>query len=383
MKVAIDARKWRDYGIGTYVRNLVRHLASLDPESTYFLLCHHTDAPTLRDLADNFVPVVDDSAGYSLREHFTIPAKLRRLGAELLHSPHYVRPLLCTIPSVVTIHDCIHLLFPQYLPSRMAFRYAHFMMGSAIRRSALVFTVSEASRRDILRFYPWADPDRVVVVPNAIDAALLEDPGPEETQRVKERYQIRGRFVLFAGNIKPHKNLERLIDAFGRVKQHAGHEDLKLFIIGDEVTRYPSLRRSVENAGVRQDVRFFGFVPDRTLAALYRLASVFAFPSLYEGFGLPPLEAMACGTPVVTSRISSLPEVVGDAALLVDPYSLEEIALGIERALGDEALRAVLVERGRARVKNFSWARSVTAIHSGYLKALGRPLPTLAAQEMR
>jgi glycosyltransferase involved in cell wall biosynthesis len=383
MRVAIDARKWRDYGIGTYVRNLVRHLARLDAESTYFLLCHHTDAPTLRDLADNFVPVVDDSAGYSLREHITIPAKLRRLGAELLHSPHYVRPLLCTIPSVVTIHDCIHLLFPQYLPNRMAWRYAHFMMGSAIRRSAFVFTVSEASRRDILRFYPWADPERVLVVPNAIDAGVLEDPGEEETQRVKERYQIRGRFVLYAGNIKPHKNLERLIGAFSLVKQRPGHEDLKLFIIGDEVTRYPSLRRAVEGAGVRSDVRFFGFVPDRTLAALYRLASVFAFPSLYEGFGLPPLEAMACGTPVVTSRISSLPEVVGDAALLVDPYSVEEIALGLERALGDEALRQVLVERGRARVRGFSWPRSVNAIHAGYLKALGRPLPALAAQEIR
>ncbi|HWW93480.1 MAG TPA: glycosyltransferase family 1 protein, partial [Vicinamibacteria bacterium] len=343
----------------------------------------HNDAPTLRDLADNFVPVVDDSAGYSLREQITIPVKLRRLGAELLHSPHYVRPVLCTIPSVVTIHDCIHLLFPEYLPSRMSWRYAHFMMGNAIRRSALVFTVSEASRRDILRFYPWADPERVLVVPNAIDAAMLEDPGPEEMERVKERYQIRGRFVLFAGNIKPHKNLERLIAAFGRVKQRPGHDDLKLFIIGDEVTRYGSLRRSVEGAGVRQDVRFFGFVPDRTLAALYRLASAFAFPSLYEGFGLPPLEAMACGTPVVTSRISSLPEVVGDAALLVDPYSVDEIALGIERILGDDALRAVLVERGRARVRDFSWKRSVKAIHSGYLRALGRPLPALAAQEMR
>ena len=142
--------------------------------------------------------------------------------------------------------------------------------------------------------------------------------------------------MLYAGNIKPHKNLERLIAAFGLLKQRAGHEDVKLLIIGDEINRYGSLRRSVEAAGVRQDVRFFGFVPEHTLAALYRLASVFAFPSLYEGFGLPPLEAMACGTPVVTSRISSLPEVVGDAALLVDPYSVEDIADGLERVLGDD-----------------------------------------------
>jgi alpha-1,3-rhamnosyl/mannosyltransferase len=383
MKIAIDARKWRDFGIGTYVRNLVRHLALLDRDTTYFLFCNRADESTLRDLAANFVPVPEDSAGYGIREHFSIPWKLRRLGADLLHSPHYVRPLLCGTPSVVTIHDCIHLLFPEYLPSRMAWRYAHTMIGSAIRRSALVFTVSEASRRDILRFYPWADPERIQVVPNALDDALLPDPGEEEMERVRERYQIRGRFVLYTGNIKPHKNLDRLIQAFARVRAQPGQDDLKLFIIGDEVTRYPSLRRTVESAGVRQDVRFFGYVPDRTLAALYRMASVFAFPSLYEGFGLPPLEAMASGTPVVTSRISSLPEVVGDAAVLVDPYDVDDIASGIGRLLTDDVLRAQLVERGRERVRHFSWERSVKAIHSGYLKALGQPLREVAAEVAR
>ena len=375
MKIAIDARKWRDYGIGTYVRNVVRHLARLDHETTYFLFCRTEDEATLRDLAENFVPVPDGAPGYGFREHVTLPLKLRRLGADLLHSPHYVRPLLCGVPSVVTIHDCIHLLFPQYLPNRMAFRYARFVMGHAIRRSALVFTVSEASRADILRFYPATDPGKVQVVPNAIDAELLEDPGPEETERVRERYQLRGRFVLFAGNVKPHKNLERLIRAFARVRALEGNEDLRLVLIGDDVGRYASLRRAADEAGVRHEVRFFGFVPHQTLAALYRMATVFAFPSLYEGFGLPPLEAMACGTPVLTSRISSLPEVVGEGALLVDPYSEEEIAHGIARLLDDADLRARLVERGLERAASFSWERSVQKIHAGYLKALGRTLP--------
>jgi len=378
MKIAIDVRKWRDYGIGTYVRNVVRHLARLDRETTYLLFCNPADESTLRDLAENFVPVVDAASGYGLREHVSIPLKLRRLGADLLHSPHYVRPLLCPVPSVVTIHDCIHLLFPQYLPNRMAFRYARFVMGNAIRKSALVFTVSEASRADILRFYPATDPHKVHVVPNAIDAELLEDPGPEETERVRERYQIRGRFVLFAGNVKPHKNLERLIRAFARVRGQEGNEDLRLVLLGDDVGRYASLRRTADEAGVRQDVRFFGFVPHQTLAALYRMATVFAFPSLYEGFGLPPLEAMACGTPVVTSRISSLPEVVGDGALLVDPYSEEEIAVGITRVLDDEDLRRRLIERGLERAASFSWERSVRQIHTGYWRALGRPVPAEA-----
>jgi glycosyltransferase involved in cell wall biosynthesis len=381
MKIAIDARKWRDYGIGTYVRNLVRHLAHLDRETTYFLLCDRADEAVLRDLAANFVPVVDDSDGYSLQEHVSIPRKLHQRGVDLFHSPHYVLPLLRRRKSVVTIHDCIHLLFPEYLPNRFAYRYAKMMMGSAVRRSSIVFTVSEASRRDILQFYPEADPERLQVVPNAIDETLLADPGEEEMERVKERYQIRGRVVLYAGNIKPHKNLDRLISAFGLLKQKAGHEDLKLLIIGDEINKYPSLRRRVEAAGVRQDVRFFGFVPEQTLAALYRLASVFAFPSLYEGFGLPPLEAMACGTPVVTSNMSSIPEVVGDAAVLVDPYDVAAIADGLERVLGDAALRETLVARGYERVQHFSWERSVRAIHAGYMRVLGLAPATVTAEQ--
>ena len=381
MKIAIDARKWRDYGIGTYVRNLVRHLAHLDRETTYFLLCDRSDEAVLRDLAANFVPVVDDSTGYGVREHLSIPRKLQQRAVDLFHSPHYVLPLLCRRKSVVTIHDCIHLLFPEYLPTRLAYRYAKFMMGSAVSRSRLVFTVSEASRRDILQFYPEADPERIQVVPNAIDETLLADPGEEEMERVKERYQIRGRVVLYAGNIKPHKNLDRLIAAFGLLKQRSGHEDVKLLIIGDEIAKYPSLRRRVEAAGVRQEVRFFGFVPEQTLAALYRLASVFAFPSLYEGFGLPPLEAMACGTPVVTSNMSSIPEVVGDAALLVDPYDVTSIADGLERVLGDAGLRQTLIARGHERVQAFSWERSVRAIHAGYMRVLGVASATVAAEQ--
>jgi glycosyltransferase involved in cell wall biosynthesis len=377
-RIAIDARKWRDYGIGTYVRNLVRHLARLDTETTYFLVCAGADVPTLRDLAANFVPVVDESAGYSVREHLSIPLKLRRLGVDLLHEPHYVVPFLTTSPIVVTIHDCIHLLFPQYLPNAGALAYARFMMGRAIRRSAVVLTVSEASRQDILRFYPEADAERVQVVPNAIDPNLIADPGEEEIERVRERYQIRGRFVLYAGNIKPHKNLDRLIAAFGQLKRRPALEDVKLLIIGDEIHKYGSLRRAVEAAGVRHDVRFFGFVPDSTLAALYRLASVFAFPSLYEGFGLPPLEAMACGAPVVTSRISSLPEVVGDAAVLVDPYSVDDIAEGLARVFEDDTLRRDLIARGYTRAQSFSWERSVKAIHDTYLKVLGASVPAVA-----
>ena len=135
-RIAIDARKWRDYGIGTYVRNLVRHLAHIDHDTTYFLLCEPPEEAALRVLAENFVPIVESSRGYSLEEHLTIPRQLRKLGADLLHSPHYVLPLLCPAPSVVTIHDCIHLLFPQYLPNRVAHTYARYMIGQRARSAA-------------------------------------------------------------------------------------------------------------------------------------------------------------------------------------------------------------------------------------------------------
>jgi len=177
--------------------------------------------------------------------------------------------------------------------------------------------------------------------------------------------------VLYVGNIKRHKNVERLIDAFARAR-HAGPDDLRLIIIGAEISKYPALRQAVHRHRLDKHVRFLGFQPHETLAAFYRLARAFVFPSLYEGFGLPPLEAMACGAPVVTSNVSSLPEIAGDAALLVDPYDVDAIADGIRRAVTDEALRADLIQRGLARARAFSWAQSVGEIHKIYMEVLAR-----------
>lgn len=374
VRIAIDGRKWRDYGIGTYVRNLIRHLSRIDPQTTYFVLCDPLDEPAVR-VGENVVPVVEAAKGYSLDEHLTIPRRLRRLSVDLFHSPHYVLPLRCPVPTVVTVHDCIHLRFPEYLPNRLAHTYARYMIGHALRTATRVLTVSEASRRDMLHFFPKADGGRITVIPNAIDESLLGVPTPDELEQVKERYQLGGPFVLFVGNIKPHKNLHRLVEAFAQVKRRPAHQSLKLVVIGEESGGYTSLRRTVETTGVRQDVRFFGYVPEPTLAALYRLASVFAFPSLYEGFGLPPLEAMACGTPVVTSRISSLPEVVGDAALLVDPENVDDIASGLSRVLEEPGLKDDLTRRGSERVRHFSWDASARATRRAYFEAMGRPLP--------
>jgi glycosyltransferase involved in cell wall biosynthesis len=172
------------------------------------------------------------------------------------------------------------------------------------------------------------------------------------------------------GNVKPHKNLERLIEAFHYVRTQ-GRSELELLIIGDEISKLQSLRRAVHKYALHRYVRFHGFVPDNTLAVLYRLASVFVFPSLYEGFGLPPLEAMACGTPVVTSNVSSLPEVAGDAAVLVDPYSPQAIADGILQVLHSAHLRAQMRERGFERVRAYSWERSARRVREVYGEVVG------------
>ncbi len=371
MRIAIDARKLRDFGIGTYIRNILTELSRLDRTNEYVVLCRPDDLDSGEVLGRNFRMVPETAPTYSVAEQFKIPLSLARERVRLVHEPHYVLPPLVRCRSVVTIHDCIHLMFPQYLPGRLAYVYAKGSMWSAARKANRILTVSEASKRDILRFFD-VPADKVAVIYNAIDERFLAPPNLERMDLVRQRYQLDHPFVLYVGNIKPHKNIERLIDAFGRARSRGCPDDVKLVIIGDEISKYPGLRQSVHKHKLDKHVRFLGFQPMETLAAFYRLARAFVFPSLYEGFGLPPLEAMACGTPVVTSNVSSLPEVAGDAALLVDPYDAEAIAAGIGQALTDEPLRAELITRGYARARSFSWAQSVKKIHDIYMQ-VGQP----------
>ncbi len=364
MRVAIDARKLHDFGIGTYIRNLLRHLARLDHESEFVLLVGEGDLDISAQLGPNFRTVLEPSPNYSIQEQLHIPWTLRRERPDVFHAPHYVLPFGVRCRSVVTIHDCIHLMFPQYLPSRMAYLYARASLWNAATRSSRILTVSEASKRDILHFFD-VEPDKIEVVYNAIDERFWNRPDEGDVSRVRERYQLTSRFVLYVGNIKPHKNLVRLIEAFDLVRKR-GLDDVKLLIIGDEISKLPALRRAVHSHKLHKEVRFLGYVRDETLAILYRLASAFAFPSLYEGFGLPALEAMASGTPVVTSNVSSLPEVVDDAAVLVDPYSVDAIADGLIRVLSDPVLAADLSRRGLMRARDFSWERSVARTREIY-----------------
>src|SRR6187551_1444418 len=374
MRVAIDARKLHDFGIGTYIRNLLRHLARIDHDTEYVLLCGEADLGVAAQLGPNFRTVLEPSPNYSIREQIHVPWVLLRERPDVFHAPHYVLPPAVRCRSVVTIHDTIHLTFPQYLPHRLAYAYARASMWAAAHRSDRILTVSEASKRDILHFFN-VPPEKVVVVYNAIDERFSREPDPDDVERVRERFQLHQRFVLYVGNIKPHKNLERLIEAFHALRQR-GLDDLKLLIIGDQISKYPGLRRAVHLHKLHKHVRFLGYLPDETLAILYRLAAVFVFPSLYEGFGLPPLEAMASGTPVVTSNVSSLPEVTGDAAVLVDPYDVGAIEAGIHRVLTDPVLAADMRRKGLLRARQFSWEQSVTKTWELYQEIGGARQPS-------
>jgi glycosyltransferase involved in cell wall biosynthesis len=371
VRIAIDARKLHDFGIGTYIRNLLRHLARLDAETEFVVLARPADCASLASLGPNFRAVPETAPNYSVVEQIRIPLALRRERPTLFHAPHYVLPPLVRCRSVVTIHDCIHLMFPQYLPSRLALAYARTSIVLAARRATRVLTVSESSKRDIMRFVD-IPADKIDVIYNSYDERFGVEPREEDVIRVRERYQLHDEFVLYAGNVKPHKNLERLIEAFNLVRKR-GLDHLKLVLIGDDISKYAALRRAVHLHQLHKYVRFLGYLPEETLAVMYRLAGVFVFPSLYEGFGLPPLEAMASGTPVVTSNVSSLPEVAGDAALLVDPYHPESIADGIERVLCDDSLRRVLRTKGLARARQFSWETSVRRVREIYGETAREP----------
>jgi len=364
VRIGIDARKLHDFGIGTYIRNLLRQLARIDHDTEYVIFSRPDDQAALGSLGANFRTVAETAGKYSVAEQIKIPLAIRREGVTLFHAPHYVLPPLVTCKSVVTIHDCIHLMFPQYLPNRLSLAYARTSISLAARRATRVLTVSESSKRDILRFVD-VPPANIDVIYNSYDERFGVEPREEDVVRVRERYQLHDPFVLYAGNVKPHKNLERLIEAFHLVRDH-GLDRLKLVLIGDEISKYTALRRAVHRHQLHPYVRFLGYLPEETLAVMYRLAGVFVFPSLYEGFGLPPLEAMASGTPVVTSNVSSLPEVAGDAAVLVDPYDTRSIADGIYRVLTDQRLRADLRRLGLARAGQFSWESSVRRVREIY-----------------
>jgi glycosyltransferase involved in cell wall biosynthesis len=372
VRIALDIRAVSDFGVGTYIRNVVRELGKLDHTNEYVLV---GDAERIFDLTHfpgNFRAVQLLAPASSTRGYFALRRILKQEGCDLVHMPSlmWLPPYLPPCPYVITVHDVLDYMYRA--TNRAGLRAAlHFYSTRfVLKKAAKILAVSNFTKNDLCRLF-GIPADHIHVIYNAIDERFLQGHStPEEQEFIAERYQVNYPFLLYAGRISPHKNLVRIIEAFSSLKAELSkddlYSDLKLIIIGDEVSRHPDLRRTVVRSGVQNDVRFLGFVPIDVLRIFYDTAKVFVFPSLYEGFGLPPLEAMAHGTPVVTSNTSSLPEVVGNGAVLVNPENVFEIRKALYRALTDPGLREKLKKCGYDQVQRFSWQNSVKRLIDVY-----------------
>ena len=356
-----------EFGVGTYIRNVVRTLARLDAESKYFLVGSAARVAECGPLPANFHAVALEGRDNTVQGSFAFRTIVRRLQCDVVHIPHLFwipRGLPC--PYVVTVHDLLEHMYAAHDASSLR-RSLHFhLTRRVLGRAARVLAVSQFTKNEIQRLFRIPN-HKIEVVYNAIDERFLHGHATQaDRELIAERYQVNYPFVLYAGAIRPHKNVVRIIEAFSALKSELEKEgqfpDLKLIVIGDDLSSHPRLRRTVVRSDVQNDVRFLGFVPIEVLRIFYDVAKVFVFPSLYEGFGLPPLEAMAHGTPVVASNTSSLPEVTGTAALLVNPENVFEIQRGVQRALLDTALRERMKQRGYEQAQRFSWTTSVSRI---------------------
>jgi len=304
---------------------------------------------------------------FTLAEQFRLPGQIRGLHPGLYHSPYYIMPYCTGVPTVVTIYDLIPLVCRGYFSAaqRLAFRLTTAL---ALRSASRVITISAATRCDLLSHF-HVPPEKVTSVPLAADEHFYPRP-PAEIAQLRAEYGLPEQYVLYLGINKPHKNLVCLVNAWAQIRNSQfAIRNSQLIIAGAWDERYPEPKQRVEMLGLGNAVRFLGPVPDALLPALYSGATLFAFPSQYEGFGLPVLEAMACGTPVACSNTSSLPEVAGDAAITLDPTDIAALANTLSRLLTDANLRADLQERGLRRAAQFSWERTARGTLAVYQQA--------------
>ncbi len=378
MRVAIDytAAVYQSAGIGRFVRSLVHALAEIDSRTEYLLVFADPprgirpavpDAPNFRTRR---IPL-SDRALTALWHRLSIPVPVDLVTGpvDVFHSPDFVLPPARRPAKVLTVHDLAFLLRPECADAKLR-EYLEKTVPRSVARADFILADSLNTQDDLICLL-GVPPAKVEVVPGGVDSAFVPVRDPESLDRLRQQVSGGAPFILNVGMIEPRKNLARLIEAFELLKAryHAPH---KLVLAGKRGWLSEGIYRRAETSPVASDILFPGFVAEGDLPALYSAADLFAYPSLYEGFGLPPLEAMACGTPVVASSSASVPEVVGGAALLVDPENTEELAEAMAKALGDTALRQQMAARGLEQSKQFTWRASAERMLSVYTRLSGR-----------
>jgi glycosyltransferase involved in cell wall biosynthesis len=364
--IAIDARMLEHSGIGTYLRNLLAHLVALENEYVFEVICRR------REALDGLPParfrfLAAKSPIYSLSEQWEI-ARLAR-HAQSLHSPHYNASLLYRGKLVVTIHDVIHLTDPTIGRTLAARFYARPMFHLVARRADRIIANSEFTKQQIVE-YLAVSPSIVSVAYLGVSERFRPYDRKEAFSRVSSLLGVSQPYILFVGNLKPHKNVKTLLQAFAQISAHSDF-DLQLVILGDDRKWKAGLVDESMSLGLAGRVIFAPHVPYQDLPWVYAAAEILVMPSLIEGFGLPVLEAMACGTPVVCSRAASLPEVAGDAAEYFEPANADDLAMAIERVLRSSQLQETLRCKGLERAKLFSWEEFARRHCEVYREALG------------
>ena len=374
MKIGIDASLASLLGSGTgrYAALLVRHLLALDQDNEYVLYFRkrdRTENPLFSLQNPRVRSRVIDAPLTLLRLHLHLAAWLKRDRVDLYHSLGFFLPWLWRGKSVVTIHDIHPILFADYWRTPGA-RTSYFALRAhiplSLRQASKIFTPSSYVKQTICEHF-HVPSERILVTPHGADPFFLEEPTPEELAAVDSRFGS-GPLFLYVGALAPHKNLTGLARAFAHFRRRAGADDTRLIIVGNPFGRYreSELIPVIRDLNLTESVVLAGFVDDVLLRALYRRAIALLLPSFAEGFGLPLLEAMACGTPMVTSQTTAMPEIAGDAALYVNPYDYEDIASAMERLFSDRALRQQLAAAASARALSFSWDRTARQILSAY-----------------
>ncbi len=370
MRIGIDARFYGSVGkgLGRYVQKLIENLEKIDKENQYFIFLRQENFEEFKPQNKNFTKVLADYRWYTFSEQINMPRILYRYKLDLVHFPHFNVPIFYRKKFIITIHDLILLHFPTLRatglnPFFYGCKYLAYklVIGGAIRRSEKVITVSNFSKEDILKNYSFLKKEKVAVTYEACDSLSEKKGEIQQRAEILKKYAIIKPYLLYVGNAYPHKNLEGLLEAwkiFAEKETEEKESKTHLVLVGKEDYFYRRLKEKIEAEKITRVV-LAGFVKDADLTYIYRQASVYVFPSLYEGFGLPPLEAMSLGVPVISNSHGCMREVLGEAAYYFDGKNKDSIREAIEKLLRDSDLREMLVSRGYEKVKEYSWLKMV------------------------